>query len=523
MYRASRSWSGVSALLGWMASHVDHIAQGRRGRSTVKLMEDNGQLVDNYDIIFRELYCLAASALAARMSEDLINAGTLWGEIFHTGGIEPMVQTRRPGSRLSIDRGTVRPATADEADLLERGALGSRNDVYGRGSLLFLVRHVENPQDITKLEAAGYRFAETHRVADIISSSMQIKTRNFEPKLRAMASHAEDEALLEPGVHVGMFAVKPRLDGFNIMVDAATRSVLPTARLPLRKLEDWQLEVLRDLDGLPMQTLLIRLAMMQDGKTRDFAAQLRTAIANLRSELDDAALDKATLSARVVRPSCLRLDATGPTTCELITLQVVLDISTRVRCRRCDFIPLQFFKVKQLVTDNRPHQAAFSRELHREMSALLASLPSKDGKSRSSSTVDLTNEPGTPISPISPMSEDGLADAKSPRPLLFGGIMVSQEIAISVADAGQEKAGPLSRIRGRMAPAILGGRKITVMSEKPAASGDRSIEMGRVDTPTAGFHGGGFGQADIAAGGSVEAPTTTFVDELFSSCIERRS
>ncbi len=161
----------------------------------------------------------------------------------------------------------MRPKTADEADLLERGAIGSRSDAYGRGSLMFLIRHVETAQDVARLEAAGFRFAEPNRVVDIISASMQIKTRHLESKLRAMAAHAEDSALLDPGVHVGMFAVKARLDrfGFDIMTDAATRSVLPAAKLPgLRKLEAWQLDLLKDIDGLPVQTQLIRLAMMQD-------------------------------------------------------------------------------------------------------------------------------------------------------------------------------------------------------------------------------------------------------------------
>ncbi len=57
--------------------------------------------MDNYEMIFRELFCVAASALAAKMSDDLTNVGVLWDEIFHTGGMEATMQPRRPSTRLS--------------------------------------------------------------------------------------------------------------------------------------------------------------------------------------------------------------------------------------------------------------------------------------------------------------------------------------------------------------------------------------------------------------------------------------
>ncbi len=176
-----------------------------------------------------------------------------------------------------------------------------------------------------------------------------------------------------------------------------------------------------------------------------------------------------------------------------------------------------------LWSDSGPQHAAFSRTLHREMTALLASTPlTKHMKTRSSSTVNLSDDGSS--EPPTPMFERDADEPKSPKPTLFGGIMVSQEIAISVVEtSGDEKLGAMTRIRGKIAPAALPSKKAS-NSEKPGlAVADPSIEMGRVTTPTTGFHGGGVGKSDVAGGNTTETAETTYVDEIFASCIERRT
>ncbi|KXJ84978.1 hypothetical protein Micbo1qcDRAFT_237621 [Microdochium bolleyi] len=85
MYRASRNWSNVATLLDWMRTHLNRLPSGGgRGMRSVKLVQENGQLVQNYDMIFRELFCIAASTLSYRLGEVLANAGALWDEIFVT-------------------------------------------------------------------------------------------------------------------------------------------------------------------------------------------------------------------------------------------------------------------------------------------------------------------------------------------------------------------------------------------------------------------------------------------------------
>ncbi|KAI0125311.1 hypothetical protein BJ170DRAFT_584523 [Xylariales sp. AK1849] len=542
MFRASRNWSSVSTLLPWMMAHLDYFPRTHRGvRSGTKLVEENGQLVENYDIIFRELFCLAADSLAARMTENIQDVGKLWSEIFHTG--TEAKQAIRMSTTFDVatdDAAKHQEPSLKETPHLERG-LGHRHDTYGPGSLMFLVRHVESPGDIAKLEATGYRFADMHRVVEIIRSSMQIKTRRLEEKLREMSAYSETDGMPGPGVHVGIFAVRARLDkyGFDVMVDRETRCTLPTEKLPYKSLDKWQKDILVEVDGLPVQTLLLRLAMMHDGvpsREADFASHLRAAIKKLRTELDDTALDGATISSKVVEVPCMPVDNAQSMTCSLITLQLVLDINSKVRSRKCDFIPLPFFKVHQLAKDNSGHHASFSRALHHEMATLMTSFPAvqpaqrlttKRSQSHSSSTINLCN-PQDGVSGqsqssgrTSPVFDEPPPMTASKKPSLFGGIMVSQEIAIEVADVKPEKE-KKDIIGGRFhIPSKSKGilRKGSLTLDSRRARNNSHFEMGRVKTPTTAILNGSGFDLNIEALEKDE-DATTFVDELFSSCVK---
>ncbi|KAH7009259.1 uncharacterized protein B0I36DRAFT_60818 [Microdochium trichocladiopsis] len=305
MYRASRNWSNVATLLDWMRTHLNRLSSGGgRGMRSVKLVQENGQLVQNYDMIFRELFCIAASTLSYRLGEVLVNAGALWDEIFVTGTAgEP-----RPLTRLGTTvNGIVSPNGTDVSmqskagdaqarhDLLETGVRQSQ-DLIGRGCLLVLVRHLSAPREIARLEASGFQFAEPCRVVDIIRSSMQIRTRRLEEKLLDMATYKEDKAEVEPGVYLGIFALRARLDrfGFDVLVNRESRNALPMVPLGLEKLERWHHDFLRSLDGMPVPTLLRQLELNR-GRSRledQFAAQLRGGISTLQTSEKRAIIEQ---------------------------------------------------------------------------------------------------------------------------------------------------------------------------------------------------------------------------------------
>ncbi|KAH7016077.1 uncharacterized protein B0I36DRAFT_395903 [Microdochium trichocladiopsis] len=565
MYRASRNWSNVATLLDWMRTHLDRLPNGGgRGMRSVKLVQENGQLVQNSDMIIRELFCMAASTPSYRLGEVLANAGALWDEIFVTGTAgEP-----RPLARLGT---TIEDAQARH-DLLETGIRQSQ-DLIGRGCLLFLVRHLSAPHEIARLEASGLRFAEPRRVVDIIRSSMQIRTRRLEERLLDMATYEENKAEVEPGVYLGIFALRARLDrfGFDVLVNRESRNALPMVPLPLEKLQRWHHDFLRNLDGMAVPTLLRQLDLMKGRSLLEdqFAAQLQGGISTLQNEIDLQVCEEASLSARVVHIPCRSLSgpSSGPNTCPLITLQVILSINATVRSQLGTFVPFQLLNVRQLVRNHSPHHGVFGRTLHREMSALLSSLPPVSverlrivgashhsssslhvcncgfGGGKSDDELGLTENPCTGCGqprqldpPPLPDQQPGQQPAISSttQPSLFGGIMVSQEIMVDVQEANQENLTPSDGgLPSR--PSSAGGsqrivagtpKRNVLITEKRGGSGrsrlDPSIEMNHLTRATSAESAG---QGRTVGAWNVEAAAdeeTTFLDELFTTCVKRR-
>lgn len=387
MFQASRNWNGLSKIIGGMTTHLAHLP--RRGKDNeVRLIDDNGELIQNYDTIFCELFCLAAMNLAEETKEQLTEAGILWDEILPTGTGGASRQ-RIAGDDKLLERDRYGRPRKISDDLIEKGeAWGGRHQEYGRGSLMFLIRCVERPQDVERLEAAGYRFADIHQVSGIIASSMQIKANDFEGKLTNMATYAGDNIMLDPGVHVGFFAVKARVGGlgFSIMVQKAARNLLPTVQMPLERLESWQVDIVRQLDQTRVPLLLEKLealTMARSPQEKLFASQLQDAVEALQTWIDDPIFVEATLTSKLVQVPCRATAGTSAAaSCTMISLHVVIPIHAAVHSPECEFVPLNFFKVHQMVYKNSPGLGAFTRSVHREIapiinsvSAIVADLP----------------------------------------------------------------------------------------------------------------------------------------------------
>ncbi|CAK7225122.1 hypothetical protein SCUCBS95973_005752 [Sporothrix curviconia] len=424
MFRASHNWGSIEPILDGMHNHLAHMpntkgardASGRGGPSNgagntggVQLISDHGEPIENYEAVLCELFCTAAEALAVKLKVSLGNVGVLWDEILATGdsgripGGSYRSATRKQrkseqilqadgssGNGNGDDNGTElrsnkELAEMDSSELAEMGisrqAAAARNPEYGRGSLMFLVRHVENVRELGALEAAGYRFAELRHVSGIIDSSMQIKSRNIETKLRAMQMYARDSPMLEAGVHLGFFAVRARVGGvgFNVLVDREARNLLPSVPLPFAALEPVQLAFLRQVDNMTPERAIRHMATIKTLTPKEayFASQLVDAITALRRGLaDDAVFDDAVLSAKVVEVPCRRsADGGGASMAAMIALCCVVPIHQNIRSGSCELMPLSFFKVHQLVDPDSPHQLEFLRSLHRDIYPLINAVP----------------------------------------------------------------------------------------------------------------------------------------------------
>lgn len=565
MFHASRNWSAISNLIGGMRQHLAQLPHSGRekDRGDIQLINDHGEMIDDYDIIFRELFCMAASSLADRLREHITTMGVLWDEILPTGatGKRPRGPLQKNASRhSSSDVKDTQSENQYGADM-EKGQSVWEPD-YGRGSLMFLVRRIETDRDAERLVSAGYRFAETHQVSDIIRSSMQIKSQGFDQKLRDMATYTTRQHKALPGVHLGFFAVRARPNslGFEILVRRGARNLLPSMALPMQKLEEWQVQFLRQFENLPVPKI-VRLLSERDSSSRDcdegeFARQLSETIRALQEWSQEPLFDDATLTSTVVQLPCGGEDSPAQST--MIVMRLVIPIHSVLSSPTCEFVPLNFFKIHQVPTRFRQE---FTRGVHQEFGPIVkriedrlgesrnntSSLPSKfwsfrrsdastngslnkskiaerrRGSSpdsvRTGSTINLC--PSNNIDRTQSIDSGdnstmypGQVDSP-PMPPSYGGIMVFQEIKIDIEET----------VKGGTGANLVSTRsQDTISVDHPNSKISRTADiemrpMGHVGTNVEA--GGGRSVVRGLHGGDVNQGAT-FVDVLFAECVEGR-
>jgi len=363
-----------------MVTHLSCLPRHARNvRTGINLVDAEGHIVENYDTIFRELFCVAAACLADRMHEKLVDVGSLWNEMFATGGAPIRSSVEESESERMGSSGSDLKTKQEQEDMAEKGMAYRTHQTHG--SLMLLVRRLDNNRAADKLEAVGYRFAELRQVVPIIGSTMQIRTNRLEEKLRFMSAHTEP-TMLDPGVHVGFFTLRGRSDelGYDVLVRDQAHNLLPSVGMPLDRLEASHAKFLRHMDGQSLAAICQYLKEddfdHSETNARGFAALFQDAIQDLRAALPDPIFDEAKLVSKAVQVPCASpRDSSRPATCCLITFTLILPPKTVVKSSRHRFIPLQFLKTQQLVYQNSPHRAAFARSVHREILPVLSSVP----------------------------------------------------------------------------------------------------------------------------------------------------
>lgn len=561
MFQASRSWSGISNVLGGMVNHLSHLPRdGSNARTGIRLINEHGELIENYDLVFRELFCFAASSLADKLKEHLSQVGILWDEILATGS-DMQCRQDEINKILPKDGSHADDLSATAESMAEKG-ISRRKEVFTRGSLMFLVRRVDS-RHVDRLQSVGYRFADIRQVSPIIRSRMQIRGPRLEEKFANMATYADENTMLEQTVHLGFFGVRARVGsfGFDVLVRKGARNLLPAVPLPFKTLEPSQREVIRQLDGTPASVLPKKLDLIKQAGGRDgrFASALIDGIDHLAAWLSDPIFDEATLTAQTFQVPC-QSGIGVPKTCTMMVFKLVIPIHVNVASPKCEFIPLNFFKVRQLMFKDSPYHAIFTRSVHREISPMVNSIPgdaqpstqsrgrswfrlgqgksatvnvdadgnpiptvlgrSRQDSNHSSSTLKLWEQSSTNgrsqshDASMDDKHEDGIGQKPTAS---FGGIMISQEVTVHVGDVGN---GPGSSHGGdeksepkQTGPGLLAARRSTDKSRKNGSV----IEM-RAMGSQAGVTAG------AAAAGDVEnmSEMMTFVDELFALCVDGR-
>ncbi|KAL8397552.1 hypothetical protein RB594_004311 [Gaeumannomyces avenae] len=384
MFRVSRNWSCVNPLLEDMSSHLAKLSGGsKRG---LRLSSNRHEPIENYDTTVRQLFCTAAGTLAASLKLNLEQVGILWDDVLVTGGLEQSKKNAfRWNSSDQLDADDIfghGAGSAPDPGLAEKGSrswVETGND--GRGSLLFLVRKANTSADEEALEAVGYRFAELHQVSSLIGTRMRIRTPDLEGKLRDMAANAQQKAMLEPGLHIGLFGVRAQsvVFAFDVLARKGARNLLPSVAMELDKLEKWHMDYIEQLDRMSINAMLHVLESGGRGKgaetgedteTAVFARKLSDTLTALRTWLDDSTLAEAVATSKVVQVPCSGSSPEGGVgqTATMIALRVVIPVSHRLaENSRCELVPLGLFRAHQMAYKGSPHNAAFAERAAREL------------------------------------------------------------------------------------------------------------------------------------------------------------
>ncbi|KAF4982542.1 hypothetical protein FZEAL_1852 [Fusarium zealandicum] len=553
MFQASRNWSMISSLVGGMKQHISQLPHSRTskdGRRGIELMSEHGEMIESYDMIFRELFCLAASALADRLREDIMSVGVLWDEILPTGanGRRPQPQLRKPSIVGSATDGSdINEDNSDNFDTAEKGMSTWKQD-YGRGSLMFLVRRVDSDHDAERLVSSGYRFAELHQVSDIIKSSMQIQSQEFETKLREMATYTSDRNQTSPGVHLGFFAIRARVSsGFEVLVRKGARNLLPTMPLPLKTLEDWHMYYVRKFENMTVSKILERCKQDSQKSTReaDFAGQLTDTIKALLKWTQEPLFQDAVLTSTTVRIPCRGDDGRSEAT--MVAMRLVIPIHSVLASASCEFVPLSFFRMRQV---SPQYHQEFTRGVHQEfghvvkiatglssniwpfgrsdiptgprhkgksISAIAARRASLPDSTRSSSTINLCSPSGgNRTLSIDSTHGSGVYPAReeAPQAPSYGGIMVFQEITVDVEE-GKEVQGTKSNGSDKTEATVV---EKTNSKSSPTAG----IELQSIGHVGTNVQVGSQVCNDIKARRGIPSYATSFVDILFAETVESR-
>ncbi len=381
MFRASRNWKGFDYLISEMKRHLSSAGLRRRIRSSkadASLIDENGTVINNYPLVFRELFCVAAAQLAKDLNQPLERIGILYDDIINTGQEPPkpkMLMGRKGGAKSR----TVSTA-GSTADV-------EQSSCIGKGQLLFLVSSIGR-RESERYRGAGNRFAHTSLVLPILSKRLQIRVGVLGRRLTMMREYVSDPHMLDPGIHMACFAIRAALQvgrqGFDILARKDSKNALPTMQLPIDSFEEWQVEWLKRMDSMSVSACIKFLFKNTKPKNatpdeQKFAKILLATLEALKEEIDDPFFNDAFLVANPMEAPCRGKDKDSPPSkALLLAFRIVAPIHSRAPGKKLEFVSLNFFKMQQHVYQNSPSHANFARKSYREFSTILGLSPQHD-------------------------------------------------------------------------------------------------------------------------------------------------
>ncbi|QSZ31748.1 hypothetical protein DSL72_001316 [Monilinia vaccinii-corymbosi] len=397
IFRAARNWNCVKDIIPAMRLNLNaHIEKHNLGsKDEVSLVDSDGDLIKDYSIVFRELFCIAAADLANDLRIPMERLGPLYDDVIGTGQKIPLSAIIK--SRAAIISDLIEKIIADIKHKIKGGRRAirrPRKDIEkdagaGTGQLLFLVKKVQR-REAEALQAAGFRFGKVEQVLPLLSNTMKIKDEDLTKHLSELWKFANQDDMLEPGCHLACFAIRASVrGGFDIVVRKDAKTQLPTMTLPFNELEQWQLNFLTAMNTLNVaecQRFLSKAVKAKELPAREktFSNQLLTTLQSLKYEIGDPIFSEACLISKPVEAPCRGPSANHrPGIALIIAFRLMVPINTRrAPGKKCAFVPLTLFKLQQRVYKNALDHSFFVRAIYREFSPIFAATASDKTKEK---------------------------------------------------------------------------------------------------------------------------------------------
>jgi hypothetical protein len=408
---------------------------------------------EEYSVIFREHFCVAAYDLADSLGVPISDLGVLYNGIMMTGSLANDFQPKK-NFRLPSRAGEKQ--TSD----IESGVIST---MFGRGQLLFLVRTVDRTQ-VARLMTAGYRFAQPNHVGDIIARSMQVPQNEMLNTVDRLQKYAQQcaEAPLESqtSTYLACFAMRASLNKSNgsweVLVPIDSPFQLPQVELTQDPLKPWQQKILTRLDGLSVNQCLSWLnnkaAECPLPGDKEFLELLLDQVTALTISVPEVFFGQAVFSSKPIR-----LDGISNShndSVNIFAFCIIPDVhSASIKStNKLTYVPLSFFRCFQRVYKGSPDHAILARKIHREFGTILGgtkghvtsmSVSSNRDSIADSIAVKPKGKMGSrwPFSKIdsrresefrSDDSSDSHLTTKDVAPQPFGGIMVSSDTTVEI-------------------------------------------------------------------------------------------
>lgn len=335
-------------------------------------LEEN-TIEEDYSVVFRERFCVAAAELAEHLQTPIADLGVLYSDIMMTGSMAPEFMHKSKRS-VHVPLGGRKSRPSDVEEGMIHGAM------FGRGQLLFLVRQVEK-HEASRLMAAGYRFAAYSQVEQQNARSMQVPQTEFNNTIDHLKSYCANNATeQQPGTFIACFcmraAVKSGNGSWEVLVPKVDLKNLPRVEITPGTLKNWHQRIMNRLDNMTVGQCMKWLGdRATDGAVEDeersFAKRLLLCMGELQEVVPERFFEYAIFSARpVIGPES---GINGPaSTYAFCIIPDVHSSSIKQATETLTYVPFSFFTSSQRVYRNSPDHAYLAQRIHREFAAILA-------------------------------------------------------------------------------------------------------------------------------------------------------